>query len=142
MPNHESHGQEAETAQSAFEPHPTATGTAVENETGADRTSPSPESSEEIPHARGPPVVGVEDMGLQDGKGVEIPLSNVEGGSEGQPVVHGGQDQAMGEADSDGDILLKDVTDGGEREETDTGAASGTADVPMDTERRAEQEVA
>lgn len=42
--------------------------------------SPPPADTEELPHARGPPVVGVEDMGLQDGKGVEMPLSNGEGG--------------------------------------------------------------
>jgi hypothetical protein len=39
----------------------------------ADRTSPQPE---EIPHARGPSVVGVEDLGLQDGKGVQMVLSD------------------------------------------------------------------
>ncbi|KAL5000546.1 hypothetical protein BDV10DRAFT_35295 [Aspergillus recurvatus] len=32
------------------------------------------EPTEEIPHARGPSVLGVEDMGLQDGKGVEMTL--------------------------------------------------------------------
>lgn len=27
-----------------------------------------------VPHARGPDVVGVEDMGLQDGKGIEVQI--------------------------------------------------------------------
>lgn len=123
------HPQETETAattqQSAFRPHSAATGTTVENEIGADRASPTPENSEEVPHARGPPVVGVEDMGLQDGKDVEMTLPKVESGSEGQPVVqdgqnlkHGEQAEGKAEADSDGDILLGDVKDGGEDEET------------------------
>lgn len=33
------------------------------------------ESAEAVPHARGPDVVGVEDMGLQDGKDVEVQIS-------------------------------------------------------------------
>lgn len=39
----------------------------------SERTSPQPE---EIPHARGPSVLGVEDLGLQDGKGVQMALSD------------------------------------------------------------------
>lgn len=49
-----------------------------------DATSPaspaSADSAEAVPHARGPPVVGVEDVGLQNGKGVEMTLSTKESG--------------------------------------------------------------
>lgn len=45
----------------------------TENEEDGENSSPQPE---EIPHARGPSVLGVEDMGLQDGKGVEMVLSD------------------------------------------------------------------
>ena len=51
--------------------------------------SPPPPDTEELPHARGPPVVGVEDMGLQDGKGVEMPLSNGEGGEAAAAAASG-----------------------------------------------------
>ncbi|RDW94168.1 uncharacterized protein DSM5745_01490 [Aspergillus mulundensis] len=34
------------------------------------------EPTDEVPHARGPSLLGVEDMGLQDGKGVEMTLLN------------------------------------------------------------------
>ena len=37
---------------------------------------------EGIPHARGPSLLGVEDMGLQDGKGVEMTLLNKEAESD------------------------------------------------------------
>ena len=46
-------------------------GSVLERETPA-------ESTEEVPHARGPSVLGVEDLGLQDGKGVEMTLQGKE----------------------------------------------------------------
>ncbi|EAA59833.1 hypothetical protein AN3625.2 [Aspergillus nidulans FGSC A4] len=46
-------------------------GNVLEGETPAEPT-------EEVPHARGPSVLGVEDMGLQDGKGVEMTLQGKE----------------------------------------------------------------
>ena len=55
--------------------------------------SPPPADTEELPHARGPPVVGVEDMGLQDGKGVEMPLSNGEGGEAAAAAAASGNDR-------------------------------------------------
>lgn len=63
--------------------HPPATSTVVENEALGSTASPPPGEADELPHARGPPVVGVEDMGLQDGKGVEMPLSDGEEGGGG-----------------------------------------------------------
>lgn len=87
---------------------------------------------EAVPHARGPDVVGVEDMGLQDGKGVELQIST---GSpeadqvvmqENKPAVEsntGSPEQAEGKREkaapnnSDGDIVLMDVE--GRAEESD-----------------------
>lgn len=45
----------------------------TEGEEDGENSSPQPD---EIPHARGPSVLGVEDLGLQDGKGVEMVLSD------------------------------------------------------------------
>ncbi|PYI18394.1 hypothetical protein BO99DRAFT_362373 [Aspergillus violaceofuscus CBS 115571] len=51
-----------------------------ENEVmGGMESVPAEPLVEDIPHARGPPVVGVEDLGLQDGKGVEM---NLDGAAE------------------------------------------------------------
>ncbi|CAG8401448.1 unnamed protein product [Penicillium salamii] len=75
----------------------------------------SPEPSDEVPHARGPILLGVEDMGLQDGKGVEVSL-----GTEGNSVVsdvpaaaaESPSSEALAKAesnvDNDGDIVLGD----------------------------------
>ncbi|KAJ5570069.1 uncharacterized protein N7459_009499 [Penicillium hispanicum] len=110
--------------------------TAAESEeAGAPSGSPPAEASEEVPHARGPPVVGVEDLGLQDGKGVEMNL-----GAEGKQDVVTGDDvpnsdppatetpQGSGEAatsDKDGDIVLGDTKpkDGDSATEETTEAA-------------------
>ena len=37
------------------------------------------EDPEATPHARGPAILGVEDLGLQDGKGVQMSLSGISG---------------------------------------------------------------
>ena len=71
------------------------------------------EESEEIPHARGPPVLGVEDLGLQDGKGVEMVLDTKTGNSAAAtsgPSNTGNEkrDQDM-IADADGDIEIRDA---------------------------------
>ncbi|KAL2000428.1 hypothetical protein VTN02DRAFT_3076 [Thermoascus thermophilus] len=81
-------------------------------------TCASPPAEEEVPHARGPPVLGVEDMGLQDGKGVEMSLSN-SGAAQGsvpgdqQPDLAAREEErkkgSNGDADGDGDIILGDV---------------------------------
>ncbi|KAJ5086698.1 hypothetical protein NUU61_008005 [Penicillium alfredii] len=101
-----------------------ATMMTVETEHPAAATaSPPAESSEEFPHARGPPVVGVADMGLQDGKGVEMPLeqdgqqpSQSDNASDtkssapgaamtGEPATKEGS----ATTDQDGDIVLEDT---------------------------------
>lgn len=84
------------------------------------QTSPPAEDGEELPHARGPTVVGVEDMGLQDGKGVEMSLSPAEAVavSEDQNLRQaataasvkeaGGEEVAKGGAGNE-DMLLTDA---------------------------------
>lgn len=78
-------------------------------------TSPPAESPDEVPHARGPALLGVQDMGLQDGKGVEVDL----GGQNAQPTAGDGAPdapapasteaaQVANVADGDGDIVLDD----------------------------------
>ncbi|PWY95118.1 hypothetical protein BO94DRAFT_531019 [Aspergillus sclerotioniger CBS 115572] len=92
--------------------------------------SPPPDALEDIPHARGPSVLGVEDLGLQDGKGVEMDLSSAEdGASELHTAGQQGQQQQTGltqgdsqmseeaaklSTDGDGDIALEDAKAGGE----------------------------
>ena len=82
--------------------------------------STSAESPDEVPHARGPQVLGIEDLGLQDGKGVEMDL--VEHGVDDMVTGDGAADahpstteepRADGESvypDKDGDIVLEDTT--------------------------------
>ncbi len=94
------------------------------------------EGTEAVPHARGPDVVGVEDMGLQDGKDVELQINK------GSPTVEQvtmeeikpGNDGGVGDAEkteeeekaiptnADGDIVLTDAD--GKTEESDPTADS------------------
>ncbi|KAL6236197.1 hypothetical protein BDW75DRAFT_229649 [Aspergillus navahoensis] len=81
------------------------------------------EPTEEVPHARGPSVLGVRDMGLQDGKGIEMTLlgkeTEADALSSTEELAAGAgttesrtQDQqevdANTDADGDGDITLSD----------------------------------
>lgn len=101
-------------------------------------TRASPPAEEEVPHARGPPVLGVEDMGLQDGKGVEMPLSN-SGAAQGsvpedqQPDLAAREEErkkgSNGDADGDGDIVLSDAAGkevGREKAKKDTAGDTST----------------
>ncbi|CEO60076.1 hypothetical protein PMG11_04719 [Penicillium brasilianum] len=88
--------------------------------------SPPADTSEEVPHARGPPVVGVEDLGLQDGKGVEMTLSEPiaqDGASDPSSVTSTLVDGESVPADKDGDIVLDDSTPKEETKADDTTAA-------------------
>jgi hypothetical protein len=95
----------------------------VEGEGGVD--------ADEVPHARGPDLLGVEDMGLQDGKDVELslgghasatlvqPARTAEKETEVKPEGHETQDNEGKEAeakpenaDRDGDIVLADANAG------------------------------
>ncbi|KAJ5762190.1 uncharacterized protein N7511_005572, partial [Penicillium nucicola] len=81
-------------------------------------TTASPEPSDEVPHARGPIVLGVQDMGLQDGKGVEMNLGP--DGTDGEVTAAAAadavamtteeeeQEKNESTADKDGDIVLSD----------------------------------
>ncbi|KAL1984077.1 hypothetical protein VTN96DRAFT_9577 [Rasamsonia emersonii] len=129
-------GQEQEVG-TVMSPRPEhATAVTVENETGESHTSPPPE---EIPHARGPPVVGVEDMGLQNGRGIEMSLAtnaapdSDESGNKPEQVTgdSGAKSNTGGDADGDGDIVLDDVTGKG----VDQGQAG-----PESEERQQEQQ--
>ncbi|KAJ5983398.1 hypothetical protein N7481_005497 [Penicillium waksmanii] len=72
--------------------------------------SPPADSSEEVPHARGPPLLGVQDLGLQDGQGVEMTLGEQESQGAGADGPADIQPQAStseaNPADKDGDIVL------------------------------------
>ena len=78
-----------------------------------DGPSTTAEDSEEIPHARGPPVLGVEDLGLQDGKGVEMTLDTQPGNS--APLASAPSDTSNEKpgqnmiTDADGDIEIGDA---------------------------------
>lgn len=97
--------QEVETA--------TTMTTEGDEETKVASGSPQADTSEEVPHARGPPVVGVEDLGLQDGKGVEMTLGEPgaqDGASDSSAAASTHVDGESGSTDKDGDIVLDDTT--------------------------------
>lgn len=88
--------------------------------------SSPPDASEDVPHARGPRVLGVEDLGLQDGKGVEMTLPAAEDNrskpSDQQeqsdppaPEADTREATGKGDADNDGDIVLGDIQGTGEQ---------------------------
>lgn len=82
-------------------------------------TSPPAESPDEVPHARGPALLGVQDMGLQDGKGVEVNL-----GDQSNQTAIG--DRA---SDGDGDIVLDDSTPKEEIGKTDDSTETTQKDL-------------
>lgn len=95
---------------------------------GADG-SPQPDPSEDVPHARGPPVVGIEDMGLQDGRGIEMTLSQDEGEDNLQSAAQGGgggdgsNNQQEGKGSKDAEAEAK--------ADTDLGAKDGDGDIEL-----------
>lgn len=104
------------------------------------------EGSEAVPHARGPDVVGVEDMGLQDGKDVELQISKGSpkpeqaameetkpGPESGMEDVVQAKDQreAAMLANGDGDIVLTDVD--GKSEESESKADTSGENVGLDS---------
>lgn len=107
-------------------------------EGGAVSTSSPGESADEVPHARGPPVLGVEDLGLQDGKGVEMTLAEQEsqgGGSTDAPApepssTEGPEGNETKSADKDGDIILEDS-----KPKEDIEAGEEKSESPQKTEK-------
>lgn len=97
------------------QPSPHSSNGLNENGDGDDRSSPQPD---EVPHARGPSIVGVEDLGLQDGKGVEMTLPsstpNQEDNGEAETSTTASSETLESKAnengDADGDIVLDDVS--------------------------------
>ncbi|OJJ97862.1 hypothetical protein ASPACDRAFT_45162 [Aspergillus aculeatus ATCC 16872] len=70
-----------------------------ENEVmGGMESMPTEPVVEDVPHARGPPVVGVEDLGLQDGKGVEMTLDGAAESGQQQQQQQQQQDQTQEES--------------------------------------------
>ncbi|KAF7160912.1 hypothetical protein CNMCM5623_006474 [Aspergillus felis] len=123
--------------------------TTAQNETMGDISPPPADSSEEIPHARGPPILGVEDMGLQDGKGVQMTLAQDANALATQSPAQAEQPSSTAEeqtenrepasranADSDGDIQLDDAKEAGESAPaaTATAAAAEATEAPQATE--------
>jgi hypothetical protein len=97
--------------------------------------SPPAESADEVPHARGPALLGVQDMGLQDGKGVEMDLGN-QAAQAAQAAANGDgvsdapaaeasteASQEAGATDRDGDIVLDDTKPKEEGSETEDSTA-------------------
>lgn len=98
---------------------------------------PQSEEGEELPHARGPAILGVEDMGLQDGRGVQVSLTRSPTGisaspegtgaeSEGHNVEQAPESDRLGsddapaelDRDGDGDIVIGDLPNKSTQEET------------------------
>ncbi|KAL9618442.1 MAG: hypothetical protein Q9160_006820 [Pyrenula sp. 1 TL-2023] len=91
-----------------------------------------------VPHATGPDVVGVQDMGLQDGQDVELQLGrkppeeeqseSVETGSEGLSEQKAGGEGGGEGGDVDGDVVLTDAD--GKTEQDEKADASGENEGP------------
>ncbi|KAH8697732.1 hypothetical protein BGW36DRAFT_341872 [Talaromyces proteolyticus] len=114
----------------------------AEGEESGERLSPQPD---EVPHARGPSVVGVEDLGLQDGKGVEMTISNstpaqednnteMDASSSLNPSNETPADETNeSNGDADGDIVLDDIS------AKDNSAAPTRAEIEEDLMETNEQ---
>jgi hypothetical protein len=103
------------------------------------------EGADVVPHARGPDVVGVEDMGLQDGKDVELQISRgspkaeetmagevqAEGGQSSGEAVKREDEERAELANGDGDIVLTDVD--GKTEDSDSKADVSGENVGPDS---------
>lgn len=83
--------------------------------TEADKAPNDNTEDDDIPHARGPSIIGVEDMGLQEGKDVHMTLLPVESESTGkdhqsaEQTENGKTEIAGSGEDRDGDIVIADV---------------------------------
>ncbi|CAG8906469.1 unnamed protein product [Penicillium egyptiacum] len=104
--------------------------TLVTSEAEESVAATSPEPSDEVPHARGPIVLGVEDMGLQDGKGVEMRLAADGAADVPAPAAATSnqateeQEKAESTGDNDGDIVLVDTKPKEEEETKDEGPST------------------
>ncbi|KAL4747380.1 hypothetical protein BDW72DRAFT_182896 [Aspergillus terricola var. indicus] len=100
------------------------------------------EPTEEVPHVRGPSVLGVEDMGLQDGKGVEMTLQ----GKENQADAHSptAESSALRESTQES-VAIAGTTESTTQDQKDedfntdavaitTAAADGDGDITLSDE--------
>lgn len=88
-------------------------------------------SEDTVPHATGPDVLGVEDMGLQDGRGVELQLGRKPPDDDKGAVAvteAEGSPELGGTSSGDGDIVLTDAD--GKAEEDEKVDASGENEGP------------
>ncbi|PGH27315.1 hypothetical protein AJ80_01025 [Polytolypa hystricis UAMH7299] len=117
------------------------------------------DDSEEIPHARGPAILGVQDLGLQDGKGVEMTLTRSPTDITSSPAEAGADvpiseqtpaeakldnnEDAPGEPDrdGDGDIVIPDVSRKSNIEQEDDGLGSSSDSSTPKTLGREEADV-
>ncbi|GLB09249.1 hypothetical protein AtubIFM57258_005162 [Aspergillus tubingensis] len=118
----------------------TETATVVTADTnGNEGTSeaPSAETLEDIPHARGPSVVGVEDLGLQDGRGVEMDLST--GGEEAPGLQAAGQETSQPQPQQDEQEQGQQQTISQTGEEDAKPTADGDGDISLDDAKAPEE---
>lgn len=86
---------------------------------GSRGQSPDSEDGDSVPHPRGPALLGVEDLGLQNGRGVEMTLETAATNSTPHAADTGGETQGQQvsselDADADGDVVIADVPEAGE----------------------------
>lgn len=123
----------------------------VENEGGSQNAPPettdkmeakdgAEEDDDSVPHARGPSIIGVEDMGLQDGKDVQMTLlpadSDVTTKDQPAEETQSGKNGSVGhEEDGDGDIVIDDVpAASGAQKDIPSPAPSSEVSKPTSTE--------
>ncbi|GFF41199.1 hypothetical protein IFM46972_06460 [Aspergillus udagawae] len=130
-----------------------SSGMTAHNETMGGTSPPPADPSEEIPHARGPPILGVADMGLQDGKGVEMTLAQDANAHATQSPAQAEQPSSTADdqtenrepasranADSDGDIQLDDAKEAGESAPAAT-ATAAAAEATQSSEATEDKDV-
>lgn len=101
--------------------YPSSMSSAIQHQQPTDPTSPPTDPSEEMPHARGPPIVGVEDVGLQNGQGVQMNLSTDAALSDPTTSTPSGNTNTSqtgqsttreNDTDADGDVVVGGVRNG------------------------------
>ncbi|OAX83929.1 hypothetical protein ACJ72_01695 [Emergomyces africanus] len=118
--------------------------------TEGDEAETSGDELNEVPHARGPNILGVEDMGLQDGRGVQMSLSatpphadDVHSGDQEADLndtmqasvennkISGGDLKDDTDRDADGDIVIGDMPENTEEGTKEDQTVSTTTAVSV-----------
>ncbi|KKZ63451.1 hypothetical protein EMCG_02262 [[Emmonsia] crescens] len=106
-----------------------------------DRVEAQGDELEEVPHARGPNILGVEDMGLQDGKGVQMSLSTsppramndtLQESADNDRLGGGGDLKDDTDRDADGDIVIGDIPEKPEGEMKEDGIGFTATVMPAE----------